>query len=88
MCFHFLFSQELIGAPAGKLHTGRSRNDQVCPKIKLKARLTGCLFGLEVSVFDVEQVVTDMRLWLRDAISTLTENALQLISSMVERAAA
>lgn len=22
--------QELIGAPAGKLHTGRSRNDQVC----------------------------------------------------------
>lgn len=53
--------KELIGAPAGKLHTGRSRNDQV---------------------------VTDMRLWLRDAISTLTENALQLISSMVERAAA
>ena len=26
----FVFSQELIGAPAGKLHTGRSRNDQVC----------------------------------------------------------
>uniref|UniRef100_A0A3Q3E4U2 Argininosuccinate lyase n=1 Tax=Labrus bergylta TaxID=56723 RepID=A0A3Q3E4U2_9LABR len=52
---------ELIGAPAGKLHTGRSRNDQV---------------------------VTDMRLWLRDSISTLTKNALQLISSMVERAAA
>ncbi|KAM3868747.1 argininosuccinate lyase-like [Diretmus argenteus] len=53
--------KELIDAPAGKLHTGRSRNDQV---------------------------VTDMRLWLRDAISTLTENALQLISTMVERAAA
>ncbi|AWO99793.1 putative argininosuccinate lyase [Scophthalmus maximus] len=53
--------KELIGAPAGKLHTGRSRNDQV---------------------------VTDMRLWLRDAISTLTENALQMISTMVERAAA
>ncbi|XP_029030337.1 argininosuccinate lyase [Betta splendens] len=53
--------KELIGAPAGKLHTGRSRNDQV---------------------------VTDMRLWLRDAISTLTEHALQLISTMVERAAA
>ncbi|GLD73223.1 argininosuccinate lyase [Lates japonicus] len=45
--------KELIGAPAGKLHTGRSRNDQV---------------------------VTDMMLWLRDAISTLTENALQLFS--------
>ncbi|KAG7515286.1 argininosuccinate lyase [Solea senegalensis] len=52
--------KELIGSPAGKLHTGRSRNDQV---------------------------VTDMRLWLRDAITTLTENALQLVSTMVERAA-
>uniref|UniRef100_A0A3Q4G5L1 Argininosuccinate lyase n=1 Tax=Neolamprologus brichardi TaxID=32507 RepID=A0A3Q4G5L1_NEOBR len=53
--------KELIGAPAGKLHTGRSRNDQV---------------------------VTDMRLWLRSAISTLADNALQLITTMVERAAA
>ncbi|XP_051793426.1 argininosuccinate lyase isoform X2 [Acanthochromis polyacanthus] len=53
--------KELIGAPAGKLHTGRSRNDQV---------------------------VTDMRLWLRDAITTLTNETLQLISTMVERAAA
>ncbi|MED6267476.1 hypothetical protein CHARACLAT_012664 [Characodon lateralis] len=52
--------KELIGAPAGKLHTGRSRNDQV---------------------------VTDMRLWLRDAIAILTDNTLQLISTMVERAA-
>ncbi|XP_012736877.2 argininosuccinate lyase [Fundulus heteroclitus] len=52
--------KELIGAPAGKLHTGRSRNDQV---------------------------VTDMRLWLRDAIAMLTDNSLQLISTMVERAA-
>uniref|UniRef100_A0A665TYB1 Arginosuccinase n=1 Tax=Echeneis naucrates TaxID=173247 RepID=A0A665TYB1_ECHNA len=34
------------------------------------------------------KVVTDMRLWLRDAISTLAGNALQLISTMVERAAA
>lgn len=52
--------KELIGAPAGKLHTGRSRNDQV---------------------------VTDMRLWLRDAILTVTGDAVQLITSMVERAA-
>ncbi|XP_028277194.1 argininosuccinate lyase [Parambassis ranga] len=52
--------KELIGAPAGKLHTGRSRNDQV---------------------------VTDMRLWLRDAITTLTDTSLQLVSTMVERAA-
>ncbi|KAM4727362.1 argininosuccinate lyase [Anableps anableps] len=52
--------KELVGAPAGKLHTGRSRNDQV---------------------------VTDMRLWLRDAVAILTNNSLQLISTMVERAA-
>uniref|UniRef100_A0A9J7ZVF1 Argininosuccinate lyase n=1 Tax=Cyprinus carpio carpio TaxID=630221 RepID=A0A9J7ZVF1_CYPCA len=52
--------KEFIGDPAGKLHTGRSRNDQVA---------------------------TDMRLWLRDTINTLKELALQLISTMVERAA-
>uniref|UniRef100_A0A8C1X447 Argininosuccinate lyase n=1 Tax=Cyprinus carpio TaxID=7962 RepID=A0A8C1X447_CYPCA len=55
-----LLLKEFIGDPAGKLHTGRSRNDQVA---------------------------TDMRLWLRDAINTLKELALQLISTMVERAA-
>uniref|UniRef100_A0A673LX07 Argininosuccinate lyase n=1 Tax=Sinocyclocheilus rhinocerous TaxID=307959 RepID=A0A673LX07_9TELE len=44
--------KEFIGDPAGKLHTGRSRNDQVA---------------------------TDTRLWLRDAINTLKELALPLI---------
>ncbi|KAL4605012.1 argininosuccinate lyase [Arapaima gigas] len=53
--------KELIGDVSGKLHTGRSRNDQ--------------------------QVVTDMRLWLRDAVSTLKTDIMQLISTMVERAA-
>ncbi|XP_048839183.1 argininosuccinate lyase isoform X2 [Brienomyrus brachyistius] len=53
--------KELIGDTAGKLHTGRSRNDQV---------------------------VTDMRIWLRDAISTLKGDIMQLISTMLERAAA
>uniref|UniRef100_A0A9J8B6D1 Argininosuccinate lyase n=1 Tax=Cyprinus carpio carpio TaxID=630221 RepID=A0A9J8B6D1_CYPCA len=33
------------------------------------------------------KVATDMRLWLRDTINTLKELALQLISTMVERAA-
>ncbi|KAL2094602.1 hypothetical protein ACEWY4_009321 [Coilia grayii] len=51
--------KELIGEAAGKLHTGRSRNDQV---------------------------VTDMRLWLRDAIGVVKGHALQLITAMVERA--
>ncbi|KAI1903463.1 hypothetical protein AGOR_G00027450 [Albula goreensis] len=52
--------KELIGDAAGKLHTGRSRNDQV---------------------------VTDMRLWMRNAISVLKNDVLQLIRTMVERAA-
>uniref|UniRef100_A0A4W4EHH3 Argininosuccinate lyase n=1 Tax=Electrophorus electricus TaxID=8005 RepID=A0A4W4EHH3_ELEEL len=52
--------KELIGEAAGKLHTGRSRNDQV---------------------------VTDMRLWLQDAIATLKGNTIDLINTMVERAA-
>uniref|UniRef100_A0A4W4EJL4 Argininosuccinate lyase n=1 Tax=Electrophorus electricus TaxID=8005 RepID=A0A4W4EJL4_ELEEL len=51
--------KELIGEAAGKLHTGRSRNDQV---------------------------VTDMRLWLQDAIATLKGNTIDLINTMVERA--
>uniref|UniRef100_A0A3Q2YSN1 Argininosuccinate lyase n=1 Tax=Hippocampus comes TaxID=109280 RepID=A0A3Q2YSN1_HIPCM len=34
------------------------------------------------------KVVTDMRLWLRDAIATLKDEALLLISALVERAAA
>ncbi|XP_018100679.1 argininosuccinate lyase isoform X2 [Xenopus laevis] len=52
--------KELIGEVAGKLHTGRSRNDQV---------------------------VTDMRLWLRDSCSTLYTHLTRLIQTMVERAA-
>uniref|UniRef100_W5MDF5 Argininosuccinate lyase n=1 Tax=Lepisosteus oculatus TaxID=7918 RepID=W5MDF5_LEPOC len=52
--------KELIGEAAGKIHTGRSRNDQV---------------------------VTDMRLWMREAISTLSGDVVQLIGTMVERAA-
>ncbi|XP_069827300.1 argininosuccinate lyase [Dendropsophus ebraccatus] len=52
--------KELIGEPAGKLHTGRSRNDQV---------------------------VTDMRLWLRDSCSVLSLHLTRLIRTMVDRAA-
>ncbi|XP_063809911.1 argininosuccinate lyase isoform X2 [Pseudophryne corroboree] len=52
--------KELIGEPAGKLHTGRSRNDQV---------------------------VTDMRLWLRDSCSVLYLHLTRLIRTMIDRAA-
>uniref|UniRef100_A0A8C5LLL9 Argininosuccinate lyase n=1 Tax=Leptobrachium leishanense TaxID=445787 RepID=A0A8C5LLL9_9ANUR len=52
--------KELIGETAGKLHTGRSRNDQV---------------------------VTDMRLWLRDSCSTAYVHLVRLIRTMVDRAA-
>jgi argininosuccinate lyase len=50
---------ELIGPVAGKLHTGRSRNDQV---------------------------VTDLRLWLLEAIQTLDTAIRDLQTALVERA--
>jgi len=50
---------ELVGAVGGKLHTGRSRNDQV---------------------------VTDVRLWLRDEITELIGNMKALIQTAVDRA--
>ncbi|KAF5914641.1 hypothetical protein HPG69_005138 [Diceros bicornis minor] len=53
--------KELIGETAGKLHTGRSRNDQV---------------------------VTDLRLWMRHSCSTLSALLWELIRTMVDRAEA
>ncbi|XP_005080395.1 argininosuccinate lyase isoform X1 [Mesocricetus auratus] len=53
--------KELIGETAGKLHTGRSRNDQV---------------------------VTDLRLWMRQTCSKLSTLLWALIGSMVDRAEA
>uniref|UniRef100_A0A2K6GSY9 Argininosuccinate lyase n=1 Tax=Propithecus coquereli TaxID=379532 RepID=A0A2K6GSY9_PROCO len=53
--------KELIGETAGKLHTGRSRNDQV---------------------------VTDLRLWMRQTCSTLSALLWELIRTMVDRAEA
>ena len=38
------------------------------------------------ALVSMPQVVTDMRIWLRDAIATLKEDALQLVATMVERA--
>lgn len=53
---------EIIGKEiGGKLHTGRSRN---------------------------EQVVTDMRLWLREELRTLEGYLIQLIKTSVQRAEA
>ncbi len=50
---------ELIGEPAGKLHTARSRNDQVA---------------------------TDLRLWVRDAIDSLDGDARELQAALIIRA--
>ncbi len=50
---------ELVGPVAGKLHTGRSRNDQV---------------------------VTDLRLWLRTEIDTLHTHLTQAIRVMIAKA--
>ena len=54
-CVH----QELIGDAAGKLHTGRSRNDQVA---------------------------TDMRLWLGEALLSLHGHLVSLIKVICQRA--
>ncbi|KAM9272825.1 argininosuccinate lyase [Morus bassanus] len=53
--------KELIGDIAGKLHTGRSRNDQV---------------------------VTDLKLFMKNSLSVISTHLLQLIKALVERAAA
>ncbi len=50
---------ELIGAPAGRLHTARSRNDQVA---------------------------TDFRLWVRDALDRLDEGLQALQSALLAQA--
>ncbi|NXV83046.1 ARLY2 lyase, partial [Atlantisia rogersi] len=52
--------KELIGDIAGKLHTGRSRNDQV---------------------------VTDLKLMMKNSLSVISTHLLQLIKTLVERAA-
>jgi argininosuccinate lyase len=48
--------RELIGEPAGRLHTARSRNDQVA---------------------------TDFRLWVRDAIDGLDRQLLDLLTALI-----
>ncbi|PVD32914.1 hypothetical protein C0Q70_08361 [Pomacea canaliculata] len=53
--------KELVGVVGGKLHTGRSRNDQVA---------------------------TDMRLWLGDAVLSLRGHLVSLLSVMCRRAEA
>ena len=51
--------KELIGEPAGRLHTGRSRNDQVA---------------------------TDIRLWLRDAIDLMDRRLARLQEALIGQA--
>ncbi|CAM5767945.1 argininosuccinate lyase [Bosea minatitlanensis] len=51
--------RELIGEPAGRLHTARSRNDQA---------------------------VTDVRLWMRDAIDALDGAIREMQRALIERA--
>ncbi|MEK9662130.1 MAG: argininosuccinate lyase [Alphaproteobacteria bacterium] len=51
--------KELIGEPAGRLHTARSRNDQVA---------------------------TDFRLWVRDAIDSFEAQLVDLQSALLDRA--
>ena len=51
---------ELIGAPAGKLHTGRSRNDQVATDLRLwmldsLPRLEDAIQGFQIALLDLAQ---------------------------------
>lgn len=51
---------ELIGAVAGKLHTGRSRNDQVLPACRLNTRCIArcCTFACAPHMFVRETIFT------------------------------
>ena len=51
--------KEIIGEPAGRLHTARSRNDQVA---------------------------TDFRLWVRDALDELEAGVTDLLAALLDRA--
>ncbi|MBN3319900.1 ARLY lyase, partial [Atractosteus spatula] len=62
------------------IHTANER--------RLKCLASGASCTPNVLFCLAEQVVTDMRLWMREAISTLSGDVVQLISTMVERAAA
>ena len=50
--------RELVGPVAGKLHTGRSRNDQVATDLRLW--LKGALLELSDGVLDLEEALTEI----------------------------
>ncbi len=50
--------RELVGSVAGKLHTGRSRNDQVATDLRLW--LKGALLELGEGVLDLEEALTEI----------------------------
>jgi argininosuccinate lyase len=49
--------QEIVGAPAGRLHTARSRNDQVATDFKLWVR--DCIDGLDGQIIDLIAALID-----------------------------
>ncbi len=49
--------EELIGEPAGRLHTARSRNDQVATDFRLWVR--DCIDGLDAQVVDLMEALID-----------------------------
>ncbi|MFT6657524.1 argininosuccinate lyase [Maritalea sp.] len=48
--------KELIGEPAGRLHTGRSRNDQVATDFKLYVRDTIDMFITQIKTLQLEMI--------------------------------
>ena len=57
---------ELLGPLAGKLHTGRSRNDQVATDVRLY--LLGQLDALEVALCDTQGAIVDVAVEHLDAL--------------------
>ena len=57
---------ELIGEPAGRLHTARSRNDQVATDFKLWVRDT--LDGLDAGLADLQRALAEKALAHSDAV--------------------
>ncbi len=57
---------DLIGEPAGRLHTARSRNDQVATDFKLWVRDT--LDGLEGGLVDLQRALAEKALAYADAV--------------------
>lgn len=76
---------EIIGPVGGKLHTGRSRNDQVI--LRGIRKRNSMLQHLTIKISPA-QVATDTRLWLFGALQNIQESLADLMKAAVATAEA